>query len=82
MTQRGNGRRFLLESDADRRVYLDLLGENLALHDVLLVGYCLMSNRLHLIVIPADAEGLALSMKHTHGRYASYWNIRPLTSAL
>jgi len=26
-------------------------------------------------VIPADAEGLALSMKHTHGRYASYWNV-------
>jgi putative transposase len=42
---------------------------------VLLVGYCLMSNHVHLIVIPADAEGLALSMKHTHGRYASYWNV-------
>ena len=75
VTQRGNGRRFLLESDADRRVYLDLLRENLALHEVLLVGYCLMSNHVHLIVIPADAEGLALSMKHTHGRYASYWNV-------
>ncbi len=75
VTQRGNGRRFLLESDVDRRVYLDLLRENLALHKVLLVGYCLMSNHVHLIVIPADAEGLALSMKHTHGRYASYWNL-------
>ena len=75
VTQRGNGRRFLLESDADRRVYLDLLRENLALHEVLLVGYCLMSNHVHLVVIPADAEGLALSMKHTHGRYASYWNV-------
>jgi REP element-mobilizing transposase RayT len=75
VTQRGNGRRFLLESDADRRVYLDLLRENLAFHEVLLVGYCLMSNHVHLIVIPADPEGLALSMKHTHGRYASYWNV-------
>jgi putative transposase len=68
VTQRGNGRRFLLESDADRHVYLDLLRENLALHEVLLVGYCLMSNHVHLIVIPANPEGLALSMKHTHGR--------------
>ena len=75
VTQRGNGRRFLLESDADRRVYLNLLRENLASHEVLLVGYCLMSNHVHLIVIPGDAEGLALSMKHTHGRYASYWNV-------
>ena len=75
VTQRGYGRRFLLESDADRRVYLNLLRENLASHEVLLVGYCLMSNHVHLIVIPGDAEGLALSMKHTHGRYASYWNV-------
>ena len=57
VTQRGNGRRFLLESDADRRVYLDLLRENLAFHEVLLVGYCLLSNHGHLIVIPTDAEG-------------------------
>lgn len=75
VTQRGNGRRFLLDSDADRRIYLELLQENLRLHEVLLVGYCLMSNHVHLIVIPGDVEGLAVSMKHTHGRYASYWNV-------
>ena len=40
-----------------------------------LAGYCLMSDHLHLIVIPCEAEGLAVSMKHTHGRYASYWNV-------
>jgi putative transposase len=75
VTQRGNGCRFLLESDADRHIYLDLLQQNLRLHEVLLVGYCLMSNHVHLIVIPGDGEGLALSLKHTHGRYASYWNV-------
>jgi len=73
VTQRGHGRRFLLDSDSDRRIYLDLLQENLSLHEVLLVGYCLMSNHVHLI--PGDEEGLAVSMKHTHGRYASYWNV-------
>jgi hypothetical protein len=56
VTQRGNGRRFLLESDAYRRVYMDLLRENLGLHEVLLVGYCLMSNHVHLIVIPGDVR--------------------------
>ncbi len=74
-TQRGNGRRFLLASDVERRVYLDLLRENLAADKVLSVGYCLMSNRVHLIVVPQDAEGLPLFLKHTHGRYASYWNV-------
>jgi putative transposase len=33
-----------------------------------------MSNHVHLVVIPQKADGLALSLKHTHGRYASYWN--------
>jgi putative transposase len=28
LTQRGNGRRFVLDSDADRSVYLNLLREN------------------------------------------------------
>jgi putative transposase len=75
VTQRGNGRRFLLDGDADRRIYLDLLQQNLRLNDVLLVGYCLMSSHVLLIVIPGNEEGLALSLKHTHGRYASYWNV-------
>jgi putative transposase len=65
----------LSENDADRRIYLELLQENLRLHEVLLVGYCLMFDHVHLVVIPGDVEGLALSMKHTHGRYASYWNM-------
>jgi putative transposase len=75
VTQRGNGRRLLLNCDADRRIYFDLLQQNLRLHEVLLIGYCLMSSHVHLIVVPGDVEGLALSMKHTHGRYASYWNV-------
>ncbi len=59
VTQRGNGRRFILDCDDDRTVYLKLLRENMALHGVGLVGYCLMSNHVHLITIPAKADGLA-----------------------
>ena len=39
-----------------------------------LIGYCLMSNHVHLVVTPHDADGLALALRHTHGRYAIYWN--------
>jgi putative transposase len=74
LTQRGNGRRFVLDSDADRSVYLNLLRENVALYRVSLIGYCLMSNHIHLIAIPRTADGLSQSLKHVHGRYASYWN--------
>ncbi len=74
VTQRGNARSFILDCDADRTVYLNLLRQNMQLHEVALVGYCLMSNHVHLVAIPGNASGLALAMRETHGRYATYWN--------
>ncbi len=58
VTQRGNGRRFVLERDADRAIYLNLLRENIVLYGVALIGYCLMSNHIHLIAIPHKADFL------------------------
>ena len=75
VTQRGNARRFILDSDADRTMYLDLLHQNSKLHGVALVGYCLMSNHVHLVLIPHNAHSLALALKDTNGRYAAYWNV-------
>jgi hypothetical protein len=34
VTKRGNARRFILDSDTERNIYLDLLQQSLALHDV------------------------------------------------
>ena len=75
ITQRGNGRRFILDCDTDRAVYLRLLHENMDIYGVALIGYCLMSNHVHLITIPTKADGLAEALKQTHGRYACYWNV-------
>jgi Transposase IS200 like len=47
----GNGRRFVLDSDADRTITLELLRENIVLYGVALIGYCLMSNHIHLVAI-------------------------------
>ena len=74
LTQRGNDRRFILDCDADRATYLSLLRENIELYGVSVMGYCLMSNHVHLIVVPSTADGPAQALKQTHGRYASYWN--------
>jgi putative transposase len=74
VTQRGNARQFLLNNDADREVYLSLLRKNIDEHDSSLVGYCLMSNDVHLVIIPHQADSLATALKLTHGRYAAYWN--------
>lgn len=76
VTQRGNARQVILATDADRITYLELLREYSQLHELSLLGYCLMSNHVHLIAVPQTAESLSHSLKQTHGRYASYWNAR------
>jgi putative transposase len=66
LTQRGNDRRFVLDCDADRSVYFNLLRENAALYKVSVIRYCLMSNHIHLIAVPRTADGLAQALKHAH----------------
>jgi putative transposase len=76
VTQRGNARGYMLDRESDREVYLNLLRENLEPHSVSLLGYCLMSNHVHLVMIPRKADGMATALKLTHGRYAAYWNAK------
>jgi len=75
VTQRGNGRQFILPSDAERWVYLDLVRQAVRRHALSVVGYCLMSNHVHLVVVPHRPEALAEVFHQVHGRYASYWNV-------
>lgn len=76
VTQRGNARQVILASDADRMTYLALLRQWSELHGLGLLGYCLMSNHVHLIALPHSPDALAQTLKQAHGRYASYWNAR------
>ena len=76
ITQRGNARQVILADDADRVTYLELLRQYSQLHGLSVLGYCLMSNHVHLIAIPQTADALSQSLKNAHGRYASYWNAR------
>jgi len=39
-------------------------------------SYCLMTNHVHLIVVPDREESLALAIGRTHGRYAQWLNER------
>ena len=59
VTQRGNARQFILNGDADRQVYLGLLRESIEEHRASLMGYCLMSNHVHLVMVPHQADALA-----------------------
>jgi putative transposase len=74
VTQRGNGRQYILATDAERAVYLDLLRQGLRKQELSLLGYCLMSNHVHFIAVPRQAADLAETFRQVHGRYANYWN--------
>ena len=82
VTQRGNARQVILSSDrGSARLIWSCCGTtaNFA-HALVLLGYCLMSNHVHLIAVPRACEALAQTLKHAHGRYASYWNARNSSS--
>src|ERR1700690_4643453 len=80
VTQRGNARQVILADDADRIAYLELLRQYSELYQLSLLGYCLISNHVHLLVVPHTSEALGQTLKQTHGRYACYWNARASSS--
>jgi putative transposase len=74
ITQRGNNRQDVFFVDDDRHVYLELLKEQADKHGLEVVGYCLLSNHVHLVAIPHAEEALARSVGRTHFRYTQYVN--------
>src|SRR5882762_10609901 len=66
ITQRGNARRDVFDSDCDRLVYLDLVRQYSALYHCSLVGYCLMSNHVHLIAERHRENSVSEALRHTH----------------
>jgi putative transposase len=57
ITQRGNNRQDVFFVDDDRRVYLELLKAQADKEALEVVGYCLMSNHVHLVAIPQSLSG-------------------------
>ncbi|MEO5922729.1 MAG: transposase [Bryobacteraceae bacterium] len=76
ITQRGTNRDKVFFSVADRSLYLRLLRENLDTCGVRVLAYCLMTNHVHLVVVPEREESLAMLMARVNGRYAQAVNIR------
>ena len=69
VTQRGNARRLVFESDNDRMVYLALIQQHAKHRGVRVLGYCLMPNHVHLILWPTRARGMAQCLRDANGRY-------------
>lgn len=76
VTQRGNRRCDVFETDFDRESYLRFLKQYAERHGLAVWAYCLMSNHIHLVAVPAREESLGLSLRDTHTVYAMYFNTR------
>jgi putative transposase len=76
VTQRGNGRARTFFSNADYALYRDLLAEQCRRADVEVWAWCLMPNHVHLVLVPADADGLRRALAAVHRRYAGIIHAR------
>src|SRR5258708_19710290 len=74
VTQRGNARRDVFFTPQDRQVYLGLLRQYSEHYALRILGYCLMSNHVHLVALPQVPDSLAKTLREVHGRYARYRN--------
>ena len=68
ITQRGNYRQKIFFRSEDYRLYLSLLAEYARHYGVAILGYCLMPNHVHLILVPRDAEALGRLFRRLHVR--------------
>ena len=76
ITQRGNYRERVFFHDDDRRLYLRILSKNCAQFGVRILGYCLLSNHVHIIALPERVDSLAKAFGRTHNEYALWMHAR------
>ena len=74
VTQRGNRRQRVFFSDADYRLYLELLDEWSVADDLAILSYCLMPNHVHIIAVPSSEHGLTHAISEVHRRYSQAIN--------
>lgn len=76
ITQRGDGRQPIFDTDDDRRLFLRLLTKHAIRHELEIWGYCLMPDHFHLIAVPRNAGSIAGTLRQLQGDYARYINLR------
>jgi len=74
ITQRGNYRQNIFEDSADRKKYIEFVGEYSRKYQMKIYAYCLMTNHVHFLAAPLRRDSLAMTFKYTNMRYSSYFN--------
>lgn len=73
VTSRGNAREAIFHCDADRRLFLGVLGDVVARYHWRCHAYCLMTNHYHLLLDTPRAN-LSLGMRQLNGLYTQRFN--------
>jgi putative transposase len=74
VTQRGNFRQQVFDSDFDKAQYLEFVAGYTTQYGVEVLAYCLMSNHIHFIVIPEEVDSISKAFNRAHFRYSQYYN--------
>ncbi|WP_246686918.1 transposase [Mesorhizobium sp. B2-4-19] len=72
MTQRGNGRAKVFFTPEDYSLYKTLLVEHCRATNVGVWAWCLMPNHVHLVLTPADPDGLRRALAKVHRAYCRH----------
>ena len=77
ITQQCEFQEFLFSEPATRDHYLSLLKEVIAKFGLLVLGYCVMMNHIHLLIkVGSDATMVSKAMHSLAGRMARHYNLR------
>lgn len=74
IVQRGNRQQAIFHADDDRRAYLNILAAALDRAGTRCLAWCLMSNHVHLMLVPAEPDGLRAPLASAHTTYAQRVN--------
>ena len=75
ITSRGNERKEIFKSLADREKFLFYLESATRRYDAMIHVYCLMSNHYHLL-LETPSGNLSQILRHVNGAYTTYFNTK------
>jgi len=74
ITQRGNNRADVFWDDEDKAIYLSFLKNYCEKWNVEIWAYCLMTNHVHILAVPADEGSLSRCIGRTNLLYTQHVN--------
>ena len=74
ITQRGNNQQNVFLLDEDQRQYLKALSEDCTRYRMRLLGWCLMTNHVHLVAVAELEDAFARGLQRCHSRWAQRFN--------